>query len=72
MDSYSVFYDNGDFTKTELENSLEQSAIDTVFLVGLATDYCVYWSALDALRLGKHPCVTGHGLLCVLEVSILV
>ncbi len=52
IDSYSVFFDNGHVKRTELDESLKQHAIDTLFLAGLATDYCVKYSALDALKLG--------------------
>ncbi|KAL4217022.1 NAD(+) salvage pathway protein [Mactra antiquata] len=52
IDSYSGFYDNGGFTKTELEAVLQSHEIETVVIVGLALDYCVYFTALDARRVG--------------------
>ena len=52
VDSYSVFYDNGGFGQTEMQSRLQSAGITTVFITGLARDYCVYWSAKDALKLG--------------------
>ncbi|CAH1793810.1 unnamed protein product, partial [Owenia fusiformis] len=52
IDSYSAFYDNGGFTQTELHNRLKSFDIDTLFITGLATDFCLYWTAKDAKRLG--------------------
>jgi len=52
IDSYSAFYDNGHITNTELHDLLTARNIATVYVVGLATDYCVYYSAMDALSLG--------------------
>lgn len=50
-DSYSGFFDaNGDATK--LNNLLKSHNIDTLEIVGLATDYCVKFTVLDALKLG--------------------
>jgi nicotinamidase/pyrazinamidase len=52
MDSYSAFFENDRRTPTGLEGYLRSLALDTVLLGGLATDYCVLYSALDAARLG--------------------
>jgi len=52
IDSYSVFFDNGDLKSTGLEDVLKAAGIDKVFVTGLALDYCVYNTALDARRLG--------------------
>ena len=52
IDSYSVFYDNGKMTHTELHELLSKRGITTLYVVGLATDYCVYYSAKDASALG--------------------
>jgi nicotinamidase/pyrazinamidase len=52
IDSYSGFYDNERKSKTELDNILKQYNIDTVYICGLATDYCVKYTALDAVREG--------------------
>lgn len=52
VDSYSVFFENDHVTKTGLEFYLKGMGIQKVFLAGLAQDFCVYFSARDALRLG--------------------
>jgi nicotinamidase/pyrazinamidase len=52
VDSYSVFYEADHKTDTGLTGYLRRRGIDRVFLCGLATDYCVAWSALDARREG--------------------
>ena len=52
IDSYSAFFDNDRTTPTGLAAALRELGIARVFLVGLAYDYCVAWSAEDAVRLG--------------------
>jgi nicotinamidase/pyrazinamidase len=52
LDSYSAFFENDRQTPTGLEGWLRGLGMDTVVLGGLATDYCVLYSALDARRLG--------------------
>jgi nicotinamidase/pyrazinamidase len=52
IDSYSAFFDNGHRKSTELELFLKEKGIKKLFFAGLATDYCVKYSVLDALRLG--------------------
>ena len=52
IDSYSAFIEADQTTATGLEAYLKQRGIDTVYLVGLATDFCVAYSALDAKQLG--------------------
>ena len=52
IDSYSAFFENDRATPTGLEGYLRTRGIGTVTLVGLATDFCVNYSALDAARLG--------------------
>jgi nicotinamidase/pyrazinamidase len=52
LDSYSAFFENDRRSPTGLEAYLRSLGVDTVLLGGLATDYCVLYSALDALRLG--------------------
>jgi nicotinamidase/pyrazinamidase len=52
IDSYSAFFENDRITPTGLEGYLRTRGVDTVTLVGLATDFCVTYSALDAARLG--------------------
>lgn len=52
IDSYSGFYDNGHRKATGLGDFLKERGITDVYVVGLATDYCVKYTALDAVRLG--------------------
>lgn len=52
IDSYSCFYDNGHRRSTGLADYLRDQGVDTVYLLGLATDYCVKFSALDAVAEG--------------------
>ncbi len=52
IDSYSAFFENDHKTPTGLAGCLKERGIDTVTLVGLATDFCVGFSALDAAGLG--------------------
>ena len=51
-DSYSTFFDNQHIQSTGLNEYLKENDVDTIYLAGLATDYCVQFSALDALALG--------------------
>ena len=52
MDSYSAFYENDRRTPTGLAGYLRERGFARVFLVGLATDFCVHYSAVDARREG--------------------
>ena len=52
VDSYSAFFENDRQTVTGLHGYLSNRGIGSVVMAGLATDYCVAWSALDAARLG--------------------
>jgi nicotinamidase/pyrazinamidase len=52
LDSYSAFFENDRSTATGLEGYLKSLGVDTVLLGGLATDYCVLYSALDAVCSG--------------------
>ena len=52
VDSYSAFFDNARRKATGLGSFLKDRKVDGVYLLGLATDYCVKFSALDALELG--------------------
>jgi nicotinamidase/pyrazinamidase len=52
LDSYSAFFENDRQTPTGLEAWLRQRGFSRIFLCGLATDFCVAWSAEDAARLG--------------------
>src|SRR5579863_3971699 len=52
IDSYSAFFENDRTTPTGLAGYLRERGLGRVFLAGLAYDYCVGYSALDACRLG--------------------
>ena len=52
IDSYSGFFDNGHRQATGLGDYLREHGVTDVYLTGLATDYCVKFTALDALELG--------------------
>ncbi len=52
IDSYSAFFENDKTTPTGLAGYLRERGLQRVFLVGLATDFCVHYSAMDARRLG--------------------
>ena len=52
VDSYSAFLEADGKTPTGLRGYLEERGLRRVFFVGLATDFCVAWSALDARRAG--------------------
>ena len=51
IDSYSAFFENDQTTPTGLEGYLRTRGIDALTLVGLATDFCVNFSAQDAAKL---------------------
>ena len=61
IDSYSAFYENDKTTPTGLAGYLHERGLKRIFMVGLATDYCVYYSALDARRLGFDTVVVESG-----------
>ena len=52
IDSYSGFFDNGHRKSTGLDFYLKQAGVTETFVLGLATDYCVKFTAMDALELG--------------------
>jgi len=52
VDSYSAFEEADRKTSTGLAGYLKARGIETVFVTGLATDFCVAWTALDARKLG--------------------
>jgi len=52
IDSYSAFFDNGHRRKTELDEWLHTHHITQLAVMGLATDYCVKFTVLDAISLG--------------------
>lgn len=52
IDSYSGFFDNGKRKSTGLGSYLKGRDVNSIFVAGLAADFCVYFTALDALELG--------------------
>lgn len=52
IDSYSAFFDNAHLRATGLADYLRNEQVTDVYLMGLATDYCVKYSALDAVHTG--------------------
>jgi nicotinamidase/pyrazinamidase len=52
IDSYSGFFDNGHRVSTGLSDFLHERNVKEVYICGLATDYCVKYTALDAVDLG--------------------
>ena len=61
VDSYSAFFDNGHRRKTELDSWLRERGISDLVMLGIATDYCVKYSVLDALELGYNVEVVKEG-----------
>lgn len=61
VDSYSGFFDNGRRHATDLGAFLRERGVTAVFVMGLATDYCVKWTALDAVSLGFETWVVVDG-----------
>jgi nicotinamidase/pyrazinamidase len=61
IDSYSAFFDNARRRHTGLESYLRKNHLTDLFFVGLATDYCVLYSVLDALELGFNVTVIAAG-----------
>jgi nicotinamidase/pyrazinamidase len=57
IDSYSAFFENDRWTPTGLAGYLQERNLTRVFLVGLAYDFCVGYSALDARRVGLQAIV---------------
>lgn len=52
IDSYSAFFEADQKTPTGLQSYLKERGISTVYVVGLATDFCVAWTAMDAAKCG--------------------
>ncbi|MEM7189043.1 MAG: bifunctional nicotinamidase/pyrazinamidase [Pseudomonadota bacterium] len=52
IDSYSAFYENDKTTQTGLAGYLRERGVDKLVMVGLATDFCVYFSAIDGVASG--------------------
>lgn len=60
-DSYSAFFDNGHHRQTGLDRWLKQHDICVLVIIGLATDYCVKFTVLDALQLGYKVTIIPDG-----------
>jgi nicotinamidase/pyrazinamidase len=52
LDSYSCFFENDRTTPTGLDGALRSIGITSLYIAGLATDFCVLYTVLDAVRLG--------------------
>ncbi|HEY4271366.1 MAG TPA: bifunctional nicotinamidase/pyrazinamidase [Candidatus Udaeobacter sp.] len=61
IDSYSTFFDNAHRRHTGLAHYLKELGIRDIYLMGLALDYCVKYSALDARQLGMNTFVIVDG-----------
>ncbi len=61
VDSYSAFFDNAHLRDTGLGKYLRKQGVSEIYLMGLATDYCIQYSALDAVDLGFSVCVVSDG-----------
>lgn len=61
LDSYSAFFANGRKKATGLHHLLQEKDVDEIYLMGLATDYCVKFTALDALDLGYRTYLIRRG-----------
>ena len=61
IDSYSTFFDNAHRRSTGLGSHLKERGFNSVWMLGLATDYCVKFSALDAVSLGLGTSVVTEG-----------
>ena len=61
IDSYSGFFDNGKRKATGLGDFLQRLGVEHVVVLGLATDYCVKFTALDAVELGFRVTLVGDG-----------
>ena len=65
IDSYSAFFDNGHLKETGLHGYLQSLGVDALTILGLATDYCVKFTVLDALRLSYNVSVVTDGIRAV-------
>lgn len=61
IDSYSAFFDNAHLRHTGLADYLTAHEVQDIYLMGLATDYCVKYSCLDAIKLGFNVYVIAEG-----------
>lgn len=61
IDSYSTFFDNAHRKSTGLDDYLKSQHVTDIYIMGLATDYCVLFSVLDARKLGLNTFVIEDG-----------
>jgi nicotinamidase/pyrazinamidase len=62
LDSYSAFFENDRKTPTGLEGWIRSLGIETVIMGGLATDYCVFFSAMDCKQLGFNTIIASDAV----------
>ncbi|MDR2729347.1 MAG: bifunctional nicotinamidase/pyrazinamidase [Treponema sp.] len=62
LDSYSAFFENDRKTPTGLEGWIKSLNITTVIMGGLATDYCVFYSAMDSIKLGLNTIIASDAI----------
>jgi nicotinamidase/pyrazinamidase len=62
IDSYSTFFENDRCTPTDLHGYLSGLPINTLIICGLASDYCVFYSAMDSVRLGYTTLVVSDAI----------
>ncbi|HOI22657.1 MAG TPA: bifunctional nicotinamidase/pyrazinamidase [Spirochaetales bacterium] len=65
LDSYSAFFENDGITPTGLAGWLSSLGVGSVVVMGLATDYCVKATALDARKLGLEVSIVAEGVRAV-------
>jgi nicotinamidase/pyrazinamidase len=65
VDSYSAFFDNNQNKATNLEDYLKENNIKKLYIVGVATDYCVKFSALDSHELGYDVYIIEDGCMAI-------
>ena len=65
IDSYSAFFDNGHLQATGLHSYLQSLGVDALTVLGLATDYCVKYTILDALKLSYRVSLVTDGVRAV-------
>ena len=61
LDSYSAFYDNQHLRQTDLDAYLKAKDVKIIYLMGLALDFCVKFTAIDALSLGYEVYIVTDG-----------
>lgn len=61
VDSYSGFFDNGRLRSTGLDGFLKEQGVTEIHICGLAADFCVFFTAMDALELGYKTAIVSKG-----------